>query len=295
MPSDEPSGPTPAGSDAHQAEGPAIVGDVVFGDLASPVAVCTLGSRSLLQPLAGRTEVAVAGRVFTENIGIERMVQNVIGMGTLRFLLVCGRETSHLVGQTILALHANGLDTAGRVIGSHAPEPLMPNVTAEQLRTFQQRVAVLDLIGVTDVEAILERARACIASLDTAAPAEAVDDARLKSVTPASSGTSVERIKATLDPQSAWAYDPAGYFLLFVDRAHQLLRVEQYSQQHQILRIIEGAGAAEIGQTIVRLGLVTLLAHAAYLGRELARAETALRLDLDYEQDRPLSGRPAAT
>jgi tetrahydromethanopterin S-methyltransferase subunit A len=35
----------------------------------------------------------------------------------------------------------------------------------------------------------------------------------------------------------------------------------------------------------MRHGLVTELAHAAYLGRELARAEDALHLGLHYEQD----------
>jgi tetrahydromethanopterin S-methyltransferase subunit A len=279
MPTDRPSEPPESGSATGEAvkdmTAPAIVGDVVFGAMGSPVAVCTLGSRSLLQPLAGRPEIAVAGRVFTENIGIERMVQNIVGLASLRFLLVCGRETDHQVGQTILALHANGLDARGRVVGSVAPEPVLPNLTAEQLQAFQKHVTVVDLIGETDVEVILARARE---------PGAAGPGA-----------SAAERIKATLDPQSAWQYDPAGYFLILIDRPGRALRAEQYSQQHQLLRVIEGAGAAEIGHTIVRLGLVTLLAHATYLGRELARAEAALRLGLDYEQDRPLSGRPATS
>jgi tetrahydromethanopterin S-methyltransferase subunit A len=67
--------------------------------------------------------------------------------------------------------------------------------------------------------------------------------------------------------------------------------VEQYTQSHRLVRILEGRGAEEICHTIVRLEQVTLLAHAAYLGRELARAESALAFGLDYEQDRPLSRR----
>src|SRR3954469_20041745 len=84
---------------------PPIIGDVVFGSVDSPVAVCTLASRALLPALAGRPEIAVAGRVYTENIGVERMVQNLAAFATVRFLIVCGRETRHKVGQTILALH----------------------------------------------------------------------------------------------------------------------------------------------------------------------------------------------
>jgi tetrahydromethanopterin S-methyltransferase subunit A len=271
---------------ASQPEQPAIIGDVVFGDMASPVAVCTLGSRSLLPELAGRSEIAVAGRVFTENVGVERMIQNVVGMTSLRFLIVCGRETAHHVGRTILALHANGLDRDGRVVGSDAPEPVMPNLAPAQLATFQARVKVVDLIGETDPSVILARARALAAAaperadVQSAAPAPPVLEA----------APAVERIAATRDPQAAWEYDPVGYFVIFVDRANRRLRAEQYSQEHQLMCIIEGAAAAEIGQTIVRRGLVTLLQHAVYLGRELARAETALTLGLDYEQDRPLSG-----
>ena len=81
--------------------------------------------------LAGRPEIAIAGRVFTENVGIERMVQNIVAHATLRFLIVCGRESRHRVGQTILALHQAGLDAGSRVVGSEAPEPIMPNQVNE--------------------------------------------------------------------------------------------------------------------------------------------------------------------
>ena len=272
--------------DSPQAVPPPIVGDVVFGDMSSPVAVCTLGSRSLLPALAGRPEIAVAGRVFTENVGVERMIQNLVGMSSLRYLIVCGRETQHHVGQTILALHARGVDAAGRVIGSEAPEPILPNLQMDQLQAFQQRIQVIDMIGETDAAAIVERALMVAAASPTATGQQ---DAPV--VVPAET-ESVERIAATRDPQSAWEYDPVGYFLVFVDRHNARIRAEQYSQEHQLLRIIEGAAAEEIGHTIVRRSLVTVLAHATYLGRELARAESALKLGLDYEQDRPLSGRP---
>ena len=273
---------------------PAIVGDVVFGDMASPVAVCTLASRSMLAKLAGRPEVAVAGRVYTENVGIEKMIQNLAAFESVRFLIVCGRETRHKVGQTILALHRSGIDADARVIGSDAPEPVMPNLTADQLRTFQRRVTVVDMIEVIDAEAVIERAR--VLSQTSLRPTELGSEADGQ---PVERG-SVEQIVATRDPVEAWIYDPVGYFLVFVDQAHRLLRVEQYTQGHRQIRNIWGANAEEICHTIVRLGQVTLLAHAAYLGRELAKAETALRLGLPYEQDRSLgtlhgggSGSPA--
>jgi tetrahydromethanopterin S-methyltransferase subunit A len=170
------------------------------------------------------------------------------------------------------------------VVGSNAPEPIMPNLSADQLRAFQQRVTVVDMIDVTDAEVVVERARI----LGALPVPESVTPDQVQSSPAEPPG--VEHVAATRDPIEEWIYDPVGYFLVFVDRAKRLLRVEQYTPQHRQLRVIEGASAEEICHTIVRLGQVTLLAHAAYLGRELAKAETALRLGLTYEQDRPLAG-----
>ena len=267
------------GSSPPRSDRPAIVGDVVFGNLDSPVAVCTLGSRSLLPGLAGRAEIAVAGRVFTENVGVERMIQNLAAFASVRFLIVCGRETSHRVGQTILALHRHGLDADRRAIGSEAPEPIMPNLTAAELRTFQTRITVIDMIGTVDVEGIVGRAGTLAA---TPAPAS------IPASPPIAQADAVEVIVARRDPVSAWEYDPVGYFLVYVDRERQILRVEHRTREHVLKAVFEGRRAEELCHTIVRRGDVTLLAHAAYLGRELAKAETALEFGLEYDQDRSL-------
>ncbi len=54
------------------------------------------------------------------------------------------------------------------------------------------------------------------------------------------------------------------------------------------------ATAQAISQTIVRLKLATLPAHLVYLGRELMKAELAVRNGLHYEQDVPLDLRRPA-
>jgi tetrahydromethanopterin S-methyltransferase subunit A len=264
-----------------------IVGDVVFGGADSPVAVCTLATRRLLPLLAGRPEIAVAGRVFTENVGIERMVQNLVGSERLRYLIVCGRESRHRVGQTIVALHRNGLDDASRVVGSDGPEPLMPNLTQMQLRAFQERVVLVDLIGEEDAEVIAARARQLVA--EPRQPNSLSSEGGV----PSTSADQSPVITAWPEPADAWVYDPTGFFLVFVDRMGRRLRVEQYNQERRLVRTYLGKNAEELCHTIVRDEQVTLLAHAAYLGRELAKAEVALRFDLEYEQDSPLrSPRP---
>jgi tetrahydromethanopterin S-methyltransferase subunit A len=265
---------TDQSSTAH----PDIIGDVVFGGPTSTVAVCTLASRRLLPLLAGRPEIGIAGRVFTENVGVERMVQNLVAHSQYRFMIVCGRESQHRVGQTILALHRVGLDASARVIGSDGPEPFLPNLTDAQLRAFQERVTLVDMIGIEDADAIVARA----------AELQAEPSSKLDPGAEAVARIATETIVAAPTPPTSWEYDPAGFYLILVDRAHRRLRAEQYSQDRRLLRVFEGRNAQELCHTIVREAQVTLLAHAAYLGRELAKADAALHLDLEYEQDAPL-------
>ena len=261
-----------------------LAADVVFGNEASPIAVCTLTSRRLLPALAGRDEIAIAGRCHTENIGVERMVQNLVANPRLRYLILCGQETSHRVGQTVLSLHRNGLDTGRRVVGSTAPEPILPNLGPEELRAFQTRVRVVDMIGEVDPDQILERAR----QLGAAEPI--ATDSSPEDAAPAVRGPehTVEHVVASPDAAADWEYDPAGYFVISVDRQSARLLVAHHDQRHRLLRTIEGTTAKAVSQTIVRLTLATLPAHLAYLGRELTKAELALRNSLHYEQDVPL-------
>lgn len=260
---------------------PPLPGDFVLGAGSSPVAVCTLASQSLLPHLQGRPEIAIAGRVYTENVGIERMVQNLLANPRLRVLILCGRESRHRVGQAILSLHRNGIDPLTRRIrGATGPEPVLANLDDQAIATFRERFTVVDLIGETDPEHIIARARAELARPSSAAapPEEARPDAP-------------PVIRATPSAPAEWVYDPLGFFLIQVDRGRRLLYVEHYDQDRRLRHRLEGDSARALADTIIRLGLVSELTHAAYLGRELAKAEAALLFDLHYEQDSRL--RPA--
>jgi len=48
---------------------------------------------------------------------------------------------------------------------------------------------------------------------------------------------------------------------------------------------VAGINARDILNTLIRMGLVSKLDHAGYLGRELEKAEIALRLGHSYSQD----------
>ena len=79
--------------------------------------------------------------------------------------------------------------------------------------------------------------------------------------------------------------DPAGYFVIFIDRARRLLILEHYKNNGVLTTIIEGRSAAELYMTAIERALISQLDHAAYLGRELARAEHAVSSGEPYVQD----------
>ncbi len=81
-----------------------------------------------------------------------------------------------------------------------------------------------------------------------------------------------------------WHLDPRGSFriaLVELDGRRVICAEHQPSG-----RRITGINAKEVMDTILRLNMVSLVEHAAYLSRELTKAELALRLCRSYEQDR---------
>ncbi|MDI9642970.1 MAG: dihydropteroate synthase-like protein [Archaeoglobales archaeon] len=75
--------------------------------------------------------------------------------------------------------------------------------------------------------------------------------------------------------------DPCGDFIIFIADGKIFCKHEK--------AIIAGKTAKEILDTVLKLGLVSRLDHAGYLGRELMKAEIALRLGKNYIQDRELN------
>lgn len=97
-----------------------------------------------------------------------------------------------------------------------------------------------------------------------------------------------ETIKASHDPIKEWHPDPKGYFLIRVNEKKKRIEAGFCNYQHVILKMIYGASAIEIYNTIIKKRLVTRLEHAAYLGKELYKAELALKYGKRYRQEFPL-------
>ena len=131
---------------------PVVKGDYKVGNPQSRIAVVTLASS--MNPLP---EAALWGSSKTENLGVEKIVANIISNSNIRYILVCGTESrGHLAGHSLLAIHANGIDEKGRIIGSKGAIPFIENVPEEAVRRFQQQVMLIDRIGLIDPKEILK-------------------------------------------------------------------------------------------------------------------------------------------
>lgn len=61
--------------------------------------------------------------------------------------------------------------------------------------------------------------------------------------------------------------------------------MEHYAHDNMLLRIIQGQTAHSLYSTLITHGWVTELSHAAYLGKELTRAELSFNHGFAYVQD----------
>jgi tetrahydromethanopterin S-methyltransferase subunit A len=242
----------------------------------APVAICTLSDDALAQKLASLADpnMSIVGTCQTENLGIERIIQNVLVNPNIRFLIVAGADSrqaiGHLPGQSLMALGQNGIDERGRIIGAKGKRPVLRNVSAEAVGHFRQNIELVDCIGTDSPSQVLARITECASR--NPGPAQ-----------PSSPRWTVQKVQGYIPPKMI--SDPNGYFVVYVDQEHKLLLVEHYANTGVLTTVIEGKTAAEAYIPCIERGLVSRLDHAAYLGRELARAEQALGSGSKYIQD----------
>lgn len=139
--------------------------DVFIGDTDSSIALCTLSSIDLLLSVS-RSDlmqyIAIAGRLLSENKGIDTLVRYVIANKRLRYIVIAGKDShGHLAGQSLLALWLNGIDANGRITGSNGKDPVL-TISKDEVEEFRSQIhTIVDMRGVRDVEMI----RKCILAL----------------------------------------------------------------------------------------------------------------------------------
>jgi tetrahydromethanopterin S-methyltransferase subunit A len=245
------------------------------------IAVSTLASPALAGELARLRpkNLAMVGKTETENIGVEKIIKNTITNPSIHVLLLVGTDPKgHRSGATLLSLCDKDVDDSMRVIGSPGKQPFLRNLSRQEVEAFRRQVKVVDMIGCEDLDKIAAQIGESTASVRLSCNEK--EFARL--VRPVEV-PSVDIIRA--EKAKKVELDEAGYFVILPRRDRGTISVEHYSTDNKLLRIIEGAAPGDVYGTIIRNRWVTKLSHAAYLGRELARAELSMKLDFPYVQD----------
>jgi len=92
--------------------------------------------------------VAIAGYCQTANIGIEKVVANVLANPNIRWLIIVGHESQHFSGKAIMSLIDHGVDPATRRI-LNCPEAktgYLPNIPLEAIDRFRRQIKYVDLL-----------------------------------------------------------------------------------------------------------------------------------------------------
>jgi tetrahydromethanopterin S-methyltransferase subunit A len=91
------------------------------------------------------TGAAISGTVQTANIGIEKIICNIVSNTNIRYLVLGGPETEgHRTGEAIKALFSNGVDGKKRIIGTEALSPTLYNVPVEFIERLRKQVILVD-------------------------------------------------------------------------------------------------------------------------------------------------------
>ncbi len=263
---------------------PPLPGDYQVVRFQAPVAVCTLNTDQLINELSSEAVngLSVIGSLHTENLGIEHLIRNLLANPYIRFLILCGEDTQraigHLPGQSLVSLLRHGMNEKGRIIEAKGKRPFIKNLDACHIEAFRQQVHLLDYIGETD-SAIL-RTLIEETAINNPGPV-ATTQSDINSIP----------LETAIAPQRL-ILDPSGYFVVYPDQSHNQITLEHYSNKGILERVFAATDPAALYTTVINEGLVSRLDHAAYLGRELARAEHSLSSGDPYVQDRAAGNLP---
>jgi tetrahydromethanopterin S-methyltransferase subunit A len=267
---------------------PPVVGEYFILNPSAPVAVTTLASLDFPKQLVDQKipGLAIVGKLETENIGIDKLIKNTIANPRLQYLILAGSEPAgHNSGQTLLALSENGVDDDKHVIGSNGKRPILRNVSRLEIDAFRSQIQVIDLIGCECIDCVRDR----IAELNNQ-----IVEIELQ---PASCGCSdggcsapaldIDKVPAVFveEKDNPVKLDKAGYFVILPIQERKVIHIEHYTYDNSLQHVLEGNSARSLYLKIIEEKWVSEMSHAAYLGKELAKAELNLTHGILYTQD----------
>jgi len=252
---------------------PEVEGRFYVGNKNSPVAVCTNATVEGID--LDMEKVAICGKCVTENIGIEKIIQNVVANPNIRFLILCGKPSKgHFVEQAITALIQNGVNQEKTIIGAVGNMPQLKGLDVEIIERFRAQIEPINLNGEIDSNIIMQAVDVCLARNTGIYNGEKVEPSKVQEV----------EAKGPFD----WKEDPNGFFVVYLRPAQKKIIVE-HLQNGKTTKKVVGESAQDICYKIAQMQMVgdfeQTVEHAMYLGRELQKAELCLKNQLTYEQD----------
>ena len=139
-------------------EYPPELGRFLRGNDFSPVAVVAIldTDDSKIPPeladlvtTAVEAGAAIAGTLQTENLGIEKIVANIVANPNIRFIMLCWREAhGHSPAEALQCLVENGVENDKRrtIIGATAPTPYLANISLASIERFRKQLKVVNII-----------------------------------------------------------------------------------------------------------------------------------------------------
>ena len=101
-------------------------------------------------------KLLIVGRLFSENKGIDQLIQFCTMSQTMRYLILCGKDTSgHYPADALMNLMHFGLDEHNKIIGTKAPYPFItchPNL----VNKFRAQIKLIDMRECYDLDKIIE-------------------------------------------------------------------------------------------------------------------------------------------
>jgi hypothetical protein len=249
----------------------------------STVAVCTLTSRALIPVLTRVPQAGVVGTLMTCNLGIEELVHGLLHRPAITSLVVCGRDSPRFrSGQSLVSLFRHGLDVDTRqIIGARGYLPVLRSVRPTDVDALRERVRLVDVRGLEDPDVLRQVVIRAANRGRRPAPGSAVA-APVDATGPGFQQLSPGGRREGLHERNE------GFVVVTTDECARRIRLRSYGPDLSPRHEMTGRRAESMLLGLLRAGVVREPSHAGYLGGELVKAETALRLGLRYEQDLPL-------
>lgn len=265
-------------------EWPAVQGNYVVSDPSGQIAVCTLTTDAHIKQIAQWNNIAIVGKVYTPNLGIEKIILNCISNPKIRFLVLCGKDSPVFhAGQALQSLFQYGIDKEKRILNAIGHYPVLRNLATEKINQFLEQVELVNYLEENNIVQLQQK----ILELSKMNKKQTYknSDATLAETAPYQEEFTILKPGGKRIPLD---YDHKGFFVITTDSDKKQITVKHYFKDNKPGFLIQGHSAEAILLSLLKNELVSQLSHAGYLGAELSKAESALKLNLKYEQDQPL-------